>query len=67
MKLCKCGGEALSFGLPGGDATASYLTTRGLEPLSDLGAEELAERYLPSGDHPVFGSLRIVHARRPEQ
>ena len=67
VKLCQHVGEDLTFGLPGGDATASYLTAHGLELVSDLGPEGLAERYLPSRDHPVFGSLRIVHARRPEQ
>jgi len=65
LKLCQRVGEALSFGLPGEDATASYLAARGLEVVSDLGTEELVERYLPSRDHPVLGALRIVHARRP--
>ncbi|MCP4659099.1 MAG: hypothetical protein GY856_27130, partial [bacterium] len=65
VRMCKRVGEVLSFGLPGADATASYLAARGLEPVSDLGPVDLAERYLPSRDHPVFGALRIVHARRP--
>lgn len=64
FKHCERRGEPLVFGLPGAEGTASYLAERGLTTVTDLGTEELTERYIPSPERPAFGPFRIVHARK---
>jgi len=63
-------GEPLLSGLPeGGEAVNGFIRERGLEVISDVGAEELTRTYLigsngkPDGTPP--GHFRIVHAKVP--
>ena len=59
-------GEPFVFGIEAEDAPA-YLAERGLDSLTDLGPEELTERYLVRSDGTKDGTMvdhwRIVHAR----
>ena len=64
IRTCERQGEPLVFGLPGGEGMASYVAARGLATVVDLGPEDLAERYLPSPEHRVFGAVRIAHVRQ---
>jgi methyltransferase (TIGR00027 family) len=58
-------GEPFVFGIDEGAAEA-YLSKRGFEVLSDLGAEDLAQRYLVRSDGTIDGPMvdhwRIVNA-----
>jgi len=59
-------GEPFLFGIEAED-TPAYLAERGLDSLTDLGPEELTERYLVRADGTKDGTMvdhwRIVHAR----
>ncbi len=61
-------GEPYIFGIPEGEAEG-FVNQRGLEVLSDLGADELTKRYLlPSdgtADAPTARFVRIIHAAVP--
>ena len=58
-------GEPWIFGIAEGKS-AEFLTQRGLDVISDLGAEELARRYLVKSDGSLDGIptpyYRIIHA-----
>jgi methyltransferase (TIGR00027 family) len=59
-------GEPWTFGIPEGQTT-SFINRYGLEVITDLGSEALANRYLVRSDGTMDGSptayLRVVHAR----
>jgi methyltransferase (TIGR00027 family) len=61
-------GEPYIFGIPRGKAEG-FVNQRGLEVLSDLGPDELTERYLVRSDDSVDGPtarfVRIMHAQVP--
>jgi methyltransferase (TIGR00027 family) len=58
-------GEPFVFGIPAGQA-GPYLAAHGLRLLSDLGPDDLADRYLRRGDGTTarpYGFVAIAHAR----
>lgn len=61
-------GEPFTFGIPEGEG-AAYVEARGLEVLSDIGAEDMGARYLTRSDGTLDGKcatgFRIVHAAVP--
>ena len=61
-------GEPFIFGIPEGDG-AAYVEARGLEVVSDIGAEDLEARYLTRSDGTLDGKcatgFRIMHAAVP--
>ena len=58
-------GEPLKFGIAEGQAS-EFVTQRGLKVISDLGSEELAQKYLVRSDGTIDGTPtayeRIMHA-----